>query len=296
MEAINFADQMFSDYFNIQPSQVKARANIGVEYHKRYLYQLIYSRFKFTIPKQWGRGLFRRCVFAYGSIGVIYTKKFGWIAYPYSILKRDMSYGPAEIQIVNRFLDKPKRGIVGLNAGVVHILDDYFGLDDLVTHYATKLAACDKALDINLMNANVTKSFEVASKKQAAEIKEAYEEATKGNPLVVLNKEVSEGRTLTNFFGDVKSNYIGLDVLETKRTIINEFLTKIGINNANVTKRERLNSDEVNANNEETKSLAEIMLENISSDFDKINAISDLGLKVELRDIDGREDVDIWEE
>ena len=36
-----------------------------------------------------------------------------------------------------------------------------------------------------------------------------------------------------------------------KRCIIEEFLTAIGVNNANTDKRERLNSDEVNSNNDE---------------------------------------------
>lgn len=57
----------------------------------------------------------------------------------------------------------------------------------------------------------------------------------------------------SGYFLNVKNTYIGNDLLLTKRSIMNEFLTEIGINNANTDKRERLNSDEVNANNSEVR-------------------------------------------
>lgn len=70
--------------------------------------------------------------------------------------------------------------------------------------------------------------------------------------------------------------------MQSKRTIINEFLTKIGIANANYDKRERLNSDEVNQNNEETKAMISVIFDNLKESISEINAISALGITVEL--------------
>ena len=48
-----------------------------------------------------------------------------------------------------------------------------------------------------------------------------------------------------------------------KRCIIEEFLTAIGVNNANTDKRERLNSAEVNSNNDECRVATEVWKRNL---------------------------------
>lgn len=285
MEAIGFYDQMATDYFNLQPSMVKGTANNATEYHKRYLYNMVYSVFQFGLPEQWALNYFRLWLFQYGSIGVIYTRKLGWIASPYGTRKRDYQFQPKVIGITNDELEEEKIGVIGVNAGIVHIFDDFKGIDDLVTEYATKLAQIDKCVNINLMNANITKGFEAENKKQADDIKEAYAKATSGEPLVVINNKVysAKGNGLVNLFGNVKNDMIVDELLTAKRRIINEFLTRIGIKNANYDKKERLNSAEVEQNNDETSSIVSVMLGNIEKSFEKINAISGLSLTVALR-------------
>lgn len=280
---ITYLDREIQQYFNIQPSSVKGSANISTEYYKRMLYTKLYSVFKFNLPDSWKENFFRFWLFHYGSIAVIYTERFGWIAQPYSILEHDLYYNPKKIQVYNQFIKDPKVGVIGVNAGVINLMDDFFGLDDLITRYATKLASCDKSIDISLMNSNVTALFEAESKKQAEEVKEAYGKATQGEPLVTINKDVMNGKTLTTLFPNVKNNFIVNDVLDARRSIMNEFLTEIGINNANTDKRERLNADEVNANNEETRAIVSVILDNLNKAFTEINNISGLDLKVKLR-------------
>lgn len=285
MEPINYFSQACADYFNLQPYAVKGRANSATEYHQRYLYNLIYSVFEFDLPKDWALNYFRFWLFHFGSLAAIYTKEFGWIPLPYGVEKINHQYQPAVINVTNPFLNGSKTGVVGINCEIIRLLDDYYGLDDLVTEYAQKLAQVDKAININLMNCNVSKAFPAKSKKDAEDVKEAYGRATEGEPLILINKDVLNGddKRLVNLFGDVKSDYIVGDLLQAKRTIINEFLTKIGIKNANYDKRERLNADEVNQNNDEISSIVSVMLENLQACFDKLNAISGLNCSVKLR-------------
>ena len=282
--------ESLQEYFNLQPSSVKGRANGATEYNKRYLYNIVYSVFKFTLPSDWKLNFFRYWLFQYGSIAVIYTREYGWICNPYGIEKLDYTYNPRVINVTNAFLQESKKGVIGVNAGIVKLFDDYYGIDDLVTHYAEQLAQIDRSVNVNLMNANITKAFCARDKKQAEDIKEAYGDATSGKPLVLINKNVLDGKdnALVNLFGDVKGDYICDLLLTAKRQIINEFLTRIGIRNANYEKKERLNSQEVSENNDETRSIVSVMLENVQTSFSEINAISDLGLAVELRyDYDG---------
>lgn len=292
---IMFGQQQLLNYFNIQPSEVKAVCNEGTEFYKRYLYSKVYSTLQFTIPESWDLNYFRFWLFHYGSISVIYTREYGWVAQPYSITELNLYYNPRKITVYNQFIRKPKTGIIGINAGIIKVMDDYYGLDDIVTRYAVKLAQIDKAVNVNLMNCNVTAMFEADSKKQADEIKEAYTEATQGKPLVVLNKEVMNGKTISTLLPSAGSNYIVDKLLQARRTIINAFLTEIGIRNANYEKRERLNSQEVEENNDETKAIISIIFDNIKECMERINKFSGLGLDVKMR-YNYSEEGETWEE
>ena len=287
-----YGQEMILDHFNIQPSNVKGRANAGTEFYKRLLYTKIYSTLDFSIPDSWKKNYFRFWLFHIGSIAVIYTKEFGWVCQPYSIIELDLYYNPKIIQVYNQFITTPKIGAIGVNAGIIKCMDDYFGLDDIVTRYATDLAQCDRSIEVNLMNSNVTAFFKAKSKKDADAIKEAYAQATTGKPFVVVNKEVMDDEAIETLLPKVKDNFIVPDLLQARRGILNAFLTEIGIRNANYDKRERLNSQEVNENNDETSAIISVVYDNIKKSMEVVNEISGLGLDVKLHyDYDDREEV-----
>ena len=280
---IMYQNQSYIDHFNMQPSQVKGRANIGVEYYKRMLWQKLYSVFQFELPDSWKENFFRYWLFHFGSIAVIYTNEFGWICQPYSILELDLYYNPKKIQVYNQFIKDAKVGIVGINAGVINLLDDFYGLDELVTRYAEQLAQIEKSFNINLMNTNLSLVYEAESKKQADEIKEAYGKATTGQPLVTLNKDLLSGKRLNTLISNPSSMYVGDKLLTARRGVINAFLTEVGIRNANMDKRERLNSQEVSENNDETRAIVSVIYDNLKKCMRDINEISGLNLDVKLR-------------
>jgi hypothetical protein len=279
---ITYEQNSMSQYWMQQSGTVEGQNTSATLYEKRYLYQLIFSRFKFGLPKDWDLNFFRYWLFSWGSIAVMYTREYGWICAPYSVSQINMYWNPKEIVITNSYLTNPKYGVIGVNSGIIKLFDDYGGLDDLVRHYAVKLAQIDRCIDVNLMNANVTKYFEARNKKHAQEIKDLYAQSTQGEPLVVANESVTKGKQIDTLYKDIKTTYIVNDLLQSKRTIINEFLTKIGIANANYDKRERLNTDEVNQNDEETKAMINVIYDNIKEGIAEINAISGLGITVEL--------------
>lgn len=279
---ITYEQNSMAQYWVQQPSTVEGQNTSATLYEKRYLYQLIFSRFKFGLPKDWNLNFFRYWLFSWGSIAVMYTREYGWICAPYSVSQINMYWNPKEIVITNSYLTNPKYGVIGVNSGIIKLFDDYGGLDDLVRHYAVKLAQIDRSIDVNLMNANVTMFFEARNKKHAQEIRDLYAQSTQGEPLVVANESVTKGKQIDTLYKDIKTTYIVNDLLQSKRTIINEFLTKIGIANANYDKRERLNTDEVNQNDEETKAMINVIYDNIKEGIAEINAISGLGITVEL--------------
>lgn len=278
---ITWLEQSIESYFNRQPFEVKGTANDEVAFNKRYLYTKLYSVFEFGLPKAWSQNWFRLWLFHYGSIGVLYTKELGWICNPYSIKKLNWCYQPAVIEVSNHALKSTKTGVIGVNAGIIHLMDDFFGLDDLVTRYAERLSQIDRSVNVNLMNVNVSAFFTAEDKKQAELIKEAYGRATEGHPFVVVNKDaIGDGR-IEPLINNV--DFLVDKLLQARRTIVNEFLTEIGIKNANYDKKERLNSQEVNQNNDETRAIISVIYDNLKKDFNDINTISDLDLTVSLR-------------
>lgn len=277
---IDWGRQMVENHFQIQPSIVKGPLNAATETEKRYLYTKLYSLYDFTLPKDWPLNLFRLFLFHYGSIAVIYTKKFGWIFWPYGVTKLGLYYLPSEIEVWNGHLPKVQRGIIGVNAEIIRVMDDYIGLDDLVTKYAQKLAAIDKSIDINFLNANVALYAEAQNKKDADDIRTAYADATTGKPMVMLNKELMNSGQLKTLIQNPKGNFMALEMLQARRDIVNMFLTDIGIPTANYEKRAQISTAEVTQRDGETKAICTVILDTITECFDKVNAISELGLSV----------------
>lgn len=275
-----FGQDMIRDYFSQQPSQVIDRGTTAEEMHRRYLYNKIFSVYDITLPEGWHHNWFRFFLFYAGSIGVIYTKKFGWIASPYSVTKIDREYNPAVIQVYNHSLPRPVSGIIGVNAGLVTLMDDYRGLDDLVRGYASILANIDRSINVNLMNSNVTMMARAKNNKEAGEIKEAYEQATSGKPYVVIGNDVLNGQELEYLLPNVKGNFVVPELIAARRNILNMFLTDVGIRNFNQQKGAQQSETEITENNGETSALCWVIYNNIKRDFERINEISGLGLQI----------------
>ena len=276
IQPISYTAQSFQDFFNRQPSQVKGIFNEATQHYKRILYNEVKSRYEFGLPKNVAMNWFRFWTFEFGSIAFIYTREFGWIAQPYGISALDINYQPKEITVSNPNLNEVKKGLVGINAVIVHCFDDYYGFDNIVTKYAEMLAQCDRNVNVNLMTSLSSKVFAAKDKKQADDMKLTIAEASQGNPVVFTLQEGLDGLDIKSIMGDFKTEFIADKTMIVKRLIINEFLTVVGLNNANIDKRERLNGDEVNANNEEVKSIASIVLENLEEGFKELRLLTGL--------------------
>ena len=143
----------------------------------------------------------------------------------------------------------------------------------LINRYAVLLANIDCSLNVSLMNSRVAHVFEAETDAQVKSLQKMYDDVSKGNPAVFLKKGLKPlgADQDGGYFLNVKNTYIGSDLLLTKRSIMNEFLTEIGINNANTDKRERLNSDEVNANNSEVRCTIVRFIDSLNDCAKRIN-------------------------
>ncbi len=158
-------------------------------------------------------------------------------------------------------------------------------LKPIITLYAQKLANCDAAIDINLFNSRIPFIFSAKDQVTAESFKAMYDDIAQGNPAVFVDESIGKllpnenGSAVTVFKG--KENFIADVVQNEKLAILNEFLTTIGINTANTTKRERQIVDEVNANNVEIKANIKLWKQNVEDCCDRVNAMfPDAQLKI----------------
>lgn len=156
----------------------------------------------------------------------------------------------------------------------------------MISYYGDQLALAAQAVGMNLVNSKLAYLFAVKDKASAESMKKAYDQMSQGNPAVVVDKNLltTDGRpTWMMFNQDLRSNYITTQLLNDMRAIQNMFDAEVGIPNANTTKRERLISDEVNANNVETVAKSALWLETLRECCDKVNAMFGLTLQVDWR-------------
>lgn len=276
----------FSDlkrqFFATKPKDVDGLINTSALYYREYLLKKIFAIFEFSLPDTWDSDYFQTHLFIDGYIAVTDTDA--------GILPLQCSYSginvfghPTDIIIANPVLGSFDRKI-GVDGVLIKLQFNYLGIMALLNRYSALLAMCDSALSVNLMNSKVTFIGMAENKAQAETMKKMYDEISMGNPAVfVKGSAIGNGESF--YFNHAKENYIAKEIQDTKRSLINEFLTEIGINNANINKRERLNLDEVNSNDEEIRANVQHWYDNIRTGFDEVNAMfPDINVSVKIRD------------
>lgn len=281
----------YFDYQNcvssrISPSTVHCANTSLVQYFTKYLLQKVLSVFKFDLPKTWNSGYTLYTLFCDGYFSIVNTDKFGVIPQNCTLNGYDIFYQPTNTQISNPLLKGNLNPRIGVQCALVKLQPDYGNIMDLVSYYADMLALCAEAAGMSLVNSKMAYVFAAGDKTAAESLKAMYDRIASGTPAVAIDKKLldAEGNpTWTMFSQDVGGNYIVSDVLADMRKIENMFATDIGLPNANTDKRERLISDEVNANNVETMTRCDMWLETIREGFDQGNELFNLGLNVDWR-------------
>lgn len=151
--------------------------------------------------------------------------------------------------------------------------------DQTVMLFASRLTEAERTIDTNI-KAQKTPYIITCDDKDRLSMKNFYKQ--------IEDNEIA-------IFGSKSLNIAGLKVLKTdapfiadklqnyKHEIWNEALTFFGINNANSDKRERLISDEVNANNEVISINAQAMLLTRLEACEQINKMYKLKASVKMR-------------
>lgn len=288
---------LFNSY--LSPSTVHCRNTRLQRYFRRYLMQKAISVFKWTLPETWDADYFLYTLYSYGYCAILNTDEFGVIPQWGALGGYNVFYRPTYVMITNPLIKGMKKPTIGVDCTVVKLEPDYGGISDLVAYYADMMALCAESIGINLVNSHVATVFPASNKSVAESYKKMYDKIASGDPAVVVDKNLFNDTgepTWTPFQANLSQEYIADKILADMRKIEAMFDTDVGIPNANTDKKERLVTDEVNANNVETATRCEFWLEELKKACEETKKMFGIEFSVDWR-VDPKQDIqDNWQE
>lgn len=281
----NIDNVMYQDTINLMTStrpRTVSPASTSFFYYVDALFRKAMSVYEFSgIPENWDYDYFLSNLLSQGFIAITDTR-LGVLPLKCAIAGINVFNHPTDIIIANPVLGNLNRKI-DVDAALVKISYNYHGILSICYRYAEMLASCDSAIAVNLQNSKVAFIGLVETKQQANSMKLMYDKISAGEPAVFVKGSQINSDTI--LYNHVKENFIASDVQLLKRKIMSEFLTEIGVNNANTDKRERLTDNEVEANDSEIQLNASYWLENMREGINVANKMFGLNITANLKNI-----------
>lgn len=235
---------------------IKMLNNISYQVWFDLLYQIWLSRFVWeNIDETCDAEMIEKSLCKHGEVCIFAdsTDEPLLMSLPYATITRYDAYGyPIKVQPYSPYTKTYKmigRELFEIGFNNLERTGSYM----LIEHYAMRLSNLQRQLDTNIQQQKSTSGFAIESEQQKDAIITALTNMTENIPFMVVDKKqfkkngVGE-KTLAmeNFKCEVP--YIGDKLRVELNATLNEFLNTIGIENSNMDKRERVNSQETNGN------------------------------------------------
>ena len=151
--------------------------------------------------------------------------------------------------------------------------------EQFIMFYVNKLTEAERTMDVNVKS-NKTPVILVTEDKDVLSMKKFISDVDGNAPAIIVDKSMNlDGIKAL----DLKAKFLGKELMDYKQTVEGELLTFLGINNNPVEKKERLITDEANANNELIESFVDLQLEARQRACEAINKMYGLKLSVQKR-------------
>ena len=278
---IPFSD-LVRNFFARKPKDVDGVANTSSIYYQRKLLRQVMGRFEFTgWPEEWDLDYAMEHLFLDGFFCITDTEA-GILPLHCGVTGQNVFDRPFEVIVANHVLGSFRRTI-GKDCALVRLQYNYAGIWDLLQRYATLLSMCDSSQAVNLMNAKAAFFAFAESKAQAETMKKMYDSLSSGEPAVFIKGDPTMRDSF--YFNNVRQNFVGLEIEDLKNRLMDEFLTEIGIRNANTEKRERLVTYEAESREEETRSGVAHWIETVNLGLDVANKLYSKDLRFRIREL-----------
>lgn len=283
-EMINLFNSSYS------PSTLHTKNTQMFTFFKKYLLEKVMSVFEFELPEMWDKNYFLYSLFLNGYLAIVNTDKFGVICQHCGLRGYNIYYNPTHAIIVNPLLTGILEPKIGTQCSLIRLQPDYSGVSDIVNYYADNMAMTAEACEMNIMNSKLSFLFAVRGKSQAESMKKILDQVMRGELGVFYDEKLKMGNDnipLDFFNNDLKKNFIAPELQDTLRRWEEMFCNEVGIPNVRSDKKERMIVDEVNSNNIECFTKAELWLETLKEGVEQTNKMFNLDLSVKLRHNEG---------
>ena len=153
--------------------------------------------------------------------------------------------------------------------------------DDFIMFYVNKITEVERTMDVNVKAVKTPYIF-ACDDKDVLTFKRIFQQIDGNVPAIYSDKNLNLD-AITVLQTGVK--FMGNELQDYKKTIDNEVLTFLGYNNIAVDKKERINVDEANSNNEVIESFADLQLKSRQEACKLINEKYGLNISVKRREV-----------
>lgn len=150
----------------------------------------------------------------------------------------------------------------------------------IIRHYSYKLTNIDRSIDVNI-EASKTPLIVRCSDKQRLSLKNAINQRKDNEPVIWSSDNANIGDMVSTL--ETNAPVVFPQLQTQKHMMLNEVFTDLGINNANMDKKERMVASEVDANDEQVKASEDVMLKVREEACKQINRIFGLNISVKRR-------------
>ena len=250
------------------------------DYYNRLMLLARTSHVWENLPKSINERWIEKFLFQKGYCVGYENDKLGLIVTECTLDGNINNYGEATTVTPKGIGIEPKTLTVGKDCVLFRNNDEMYPTDFTLKLFAYRLAEISRTIDINI-HAQKTPVLIQGSEKQKLSLKNAYSQWTGNEPVIFADPNL-DLQGVTVFKTDAPRVFTELQ--RQKVSIWNEALTFLGINNANTEKRERLISDEVEANDAHIDLSAQCMLKARENACEEFNRIFGTNISVKMRE------------
>lgn len=207
--------------------------------------------------------------------GELYACKGGFGGDP------DAYYVPTKYIIANPYLKVDKTFTRGVDCVVMGNDSAYYGLYSLVSKYITLMAENELSMNISVINSRIISLITASTDNEYESAKQYLKDVEDGKLGAMLNAPFFDGIRTQPYANTAQANSI-ISLIEYEQYLKASLFNEIGLNANYNMKRESINSNESQLNDDMLTPLIDNMLRMRQEGIDQINEMFDTDIKVDF--------------
>lgn len=249
------------------PNTSHAKTTGLAMYYKDYLLKKVFGLYDIVIPDTWDIDYFRYTLFCTGHITTFNEgDTYGVIPQHSSLHGFNVFYRPTKAIVANPNIKGTRELTINEDCTVIKLTPNYKGIWDIIDVYGDLMALCAAGVSTNILNSRLAYVFAAKSKTAAESYKKMFDKIESGDAAVVVDRNLfnDDGSPAwQTFTQNLAQNFIAPQILDCMAAIEKKFDETVGIPSVNEEKKERLITAEAEANNIDTRILADVIYESL---------------------------------